>query len=332
MRTTGKPGRSSRVSCVTVWEPGVSSSSSVARLSHDTDVESPTERGRTEPAFFDVPAATFSGGYGAFQHLERARESIRGSIATGGARHDLKLGVEYEINRYDEVSDASASPGSPQGFMTKIDDTTYYWAHQQTVLSVKNRVPTVYLQDSWQMADNLTLNLGLRWDAQYLTAANGQSAQSLTGEWQPRVGAIYRLGAHGGHKLFGSFGRFYEQIPLRLSVFYYNNKSTNVVLQFDHDPRLDPSGGDTLSAIGVFNPVIEPRRDLNGQQYDGSSRSATKPRSAAPFGLVCEAWRAGSGGPSRMPSIPAPARSNWVTPAGPISHSRRRRAATTPHW
>jgi hypothetical protein len=239
---------------------------SLASLSHGSDFESPTEHGRTEPSFFDLGNSTFSGGFGAFQHKYRERRSARASLATALARHELKLGVEYEQNRYDEFTDASADPGSPQGFIRRDDDTTFFWNRTKTDLTVKNRVPTIYLQDSWQVSDRLVLNLGVRWDAQYLTSARGVSAQSFTGEWQPRLGVIYRVGDYGGHKVFGSFGRFYEQAPLNLSVLYYNDATNAVLLHFDHDPRLDTSGADTVSQL--YQPQIAPRQDINGQYYD----------------------------------------------------------------
>ena len=238
----------------------------LARFSHGSTLESPTERGRTEPTFWDVPAGTFEGGYGAFQRFSRKRESARASFATSLGRHVLKAGVEYERNRYDEVTNASAEPGAPQGFIRKDNDTSYFWLHVKTDVSVRNRAPAAYLQDAWRMTDRLILNVGLRWDAQYLTAANGDPVQSITDEWQPRLGVSYELGRRGGHKVFGSYGRFYEQMPLNMSLLYYNNGTSNVQLRFDHDPRVDPSGGDTTFA--VFVPQIEPRRDVEGQSYD----------------------------------------------------------------
>jgi hypothetical protein len=114
--------------------------------------------------------------------------------------------------------------------------------------------------------DRLRLNLGIRWEGQYFTSAAGKSAQSFTDQWQPRIGAIYQLGTAGSHKVFGSYGRFYEQIPLNLSFWYYNDASRNVQLQFDHDPRVDPTGGDT--SFSLFSPEPQPRRDIKGQSYD----------------------------------------------------------------
>jgi hypothetical protein len=51
-----------------------------------------------------------------------------------------------------------------------------------------------------------------------------------------------------------------------MSWFYYNNGTIVAQLHFDHDPRLDPTGGDTTFAL--FVPEIQPRHDLEGQQYD----------------------------------------------------------------
>jgi hypothetical protein len=236
---------------------------SAARFHHHRRFESPTERGRTEPNYRDLPAGSVGGGLGFFGHTNAERRSLRASLSAGFGSHDLKAGVEYEWNRFEDFGDQSGPAG---GQIQRFDDTTYVWTQFSNDLAVRNRIPTLYLQDSWQASDRLTVNLGVRWDGQYLTSATGEPAQSFTDQWQPRLGAIYRLRAHGEHKVFGSYARFYEQIPLKLSTFYYNNATSTVVLLFDHDPRLDPSGGDTV--FSIFTPQIEPRRDLKGQYYD----------------------------------------------------------------
>jgi outer membrane receptor protein involved in Fe transport len=115
---------------------------------------------------------------------------------------------------------------------------------------VHNRVLTAYGQDGWRLGDRLTLNYGLRWDAEYLIRPNGKLGQRFTDQWQPRVGFIYQLGTPGSQKLFGSYARFYEQFPLQLAQAYYDNPTDRpgrtLIIRYNHDPRVDPSGADTL--------------------------------------------------------------------------------------
>lgn len=236
---------------------------SAARFSHHRRFESPTERGRTEPNYRDLPAGIVAGGLGFFGETTAERWSLGANLSAGIGTHDLKGGVDYEWNRFKNFSDQSGPSG---GQIQRFDDTTYIWSRVSNDLTVRNRIPTAYVQDSWRATDRLVVNLGLRWDGQYLTSATGDPAQSITDQWQPRLGIVYRLRAIGAHKAFGSYARFYEQLPLDLSTFYYNNATSTVVLQYDHDPREDPTGGDTV--FSIFSPQVEPRRDLKGQSYD----------------------------------------------------------------
>jgi hypothetical protein len=236
-----------------------------SRYTHKDNSDPPTEFGLTAPHFLDASTGELSGGAGILFHSEADRRALRGSVTVGWHDHDLKAGVEYEDNRFEQLNDQTAAPGSPGGGITRFDDTTYIWTRVLVRGAVRNRVPTIYAQDSWRVRDRLTLNLGLRWDGQYLRA-NGATVQSFTNQWQPRLGAIYQLGTKGEHKIFGSFGRFYEQLTLNMAILYYNADVNVTVLHFNHDPRADPTGGDTL--FSLFNPQVQPRRDLNGQNFD----------------------------------------------------------------
>lgn len=237
----------------------------VSRYTHTDNVDPPTELGLTEPHFFDAPTGQVSGGRGFLFHSDAERRALRSSLTAGWRSHDLKVGVEYEDNRFEQLNDQTAAPGSPGGFISRIDATTYIWFRAVIRGAVRNRVPTVYAQDSWRASNRLTLNLGLRWDGQYLVA-NGATVQSFTDQWQPRLGAVYQLDGHGRQKVFGSFGRFYEQLTLNMVILYYNADVNVTQLQFDHDPRLDPTGGDTV--FSLLEPQIQGRRDLKGQSLD----------------------------------------------------------------
>ncbi len=88
-----------------------------------------------------------------------------------------------------------------------------------------------YLRDSWQILPNLTFNAGVRYEEQYLRHAEhlrntvdpftlerrGKNAMELRNMWAPRVGLLYDWTREGRSKVFGSYGRFYESIPMDIN-------------------------------------------------------------------------------------------------------------------
>lgn len=97
-------------------------------------------------------------------------------------------------------------------------------------VATTNRSIGAYLQDSWQIRPNLTINAGLRFEQQQLNNAQAiQGTVTATGEiipavafalnnWAPRIGAIYDPTSEGKSKLFAHWGRFYENIPNDINV------------------------------------------------------------------------------------------------------------------
>lgn len=224
--------------------------------------------GRLDPHFVDYTTGVVSGGFGRSVNNRSARDGVHGSLRQVFGRHAMKLGVEYENNQNRQAVDNSADPGAPQGNIERYDETTYVWYRGRSGGLVHNRVLTAYAQDSWRSGDRLTLNYGVRWDAQYLIGPDGKLAQRFTDQWQPRAGFTYQVGPLGSQKLFGSYGRFYEQIPILLPTTFYN-PFHQLALRYDHDPRIDPSGADTLYDFALTaSEVPHPKSDLRGQSLD----------------------------------------------------------------
>jgi hypothetical protein len=85
----------------------------------------------------------------------------------------------------------------------------------------------LFLRDSWNLLPNLTLNLGIRWERQAIGGVNDFENTVLGGDsividnnWAPRIGVVYDPTNEGKAKVYGSFARFYESIPLDI-----NNRS-----------------------------------------------------------------------------------------------------------
>jgi outer membrane receptor protein involved in Fe transport len=119
-----------------------------------------------------------------------------------------------------------------------------------------DRSLAAYIQDQWQILPNLTINAGVRWEQQigYVASFLQNTIAPDTGERipeagyeldnliAPRIGFIYDPTQEGKAKLFGHWGRFYENIPMDLNVRSFGGEtSINNVVGVDSGGNLDNS-------------------------------------------------------------------------------------------
>ncbi len=90
---------------------------------------------------------------------------------------------------------------------------------------------SAFVQDSWSIRPNLSLNAGLRYEEQRLRYSEelqgttdpitgdqlGVDALVMRNMWAPRLGIIYDWTKQGRSKVYGHWGRFYESIPMRIN-------------------------------------------------------------------------------------------------------------------
>jgi hypothetical protein len=106
--------------------------------------------------------------------------------------------------------------------------------------NTNNRGLAAYIQDSWQIRPNLTLNAGLRWEQQIGYVAEDlqgsispegelipEEAYKLNNLLAPRVGLIFDPTQEGRSKLFAHWGRFYESVPMDINVRAFGGEITN---------------------------------------------------------------------------------------------------------
>jgi len=98
-----------------------------------------------------------------------------------------------------------------------VDATTFNWA--------------AFVQDSWSILPNLTVNAGLRYEEQRLGYAKeqqgvidpltnepvGKTAFKLSGLFAPRIGVIYDWTKEGRSKIYANWGRFFESVPMDMN-------------------------------------------------------------------------------------------------------------------
>ncbi|MGH9604753.1 MAG: carboxypeptidase regulatory-like domain-containing protein [Terracidiphilus sp.] len=89
-----------------------------------------------------------------------------------------------------------------------------------------------YVMDAWTMGGGLTVNAGLRLEHEYLPAENQPATQKFTkpidfgwgSKIAPRVGVAWDVFRNGKMKIFGSYGKYYDQMKLNLAIGSYGGE------------------------------------------------------------------------------------------------------------
>jgi hypothetical protein len=180
------------------------------------------------------------------------------------ARHTWKGGFEFR-----DKTGAQTGEGSMliRDFDPVDGESFYEWSFSDKSLGSEStsRIYSVFVQDSWRLRKNLRLNLGVRWDGQRIIGSNDEVGLSILDQWQPRVGFTYQSGEEGSRKVFGHFGRFYQELGSPVADLFNEGGYVQEVI-YDHDPRVDPTGGtDIYRVIFSGHDKIE---GLDGQYFD----------------------------------------------------------------
>jgi hypothetical protein len=150
-----------------------------------------------------------------------------------GGRHNFKFG--YQFNRlfntvsngyrdlgiiqlfYDrDVAALSGGPVTPtpgnlgSGLLTRFG----------TVGEASSKNQALFAQDSWQIGNRLTLNLGIRIENETVPNFGQTGSQAIEFGWgdkiTPRIGGAFDLTGDGKTKLFASYGWFYDRFKYEL--------------------------------------------------------------------------------------------------------------------
>ncbi len=136
--------------------------------------------------------------------------------------------------------------------------------------NIRQREPAVFLQDNWQVRSNLTVQYGLRWEAEiepdpitppdqvFFAPFIGKTVQTAAGPqtfpsdgkipsdynmWQPRLGITWDPKGDGGSVVRMTAGIFYPRIP---GLSLASSRSTN------------GSVGQTLFRNSALTPILGP--------------------------------------------------------------------------
>jgi hypothetical protein len=247
--------------------------------------------GKSIPRSLDqtVTPTANSGGFTAHQDGKFKRNVYKLDVAKFWAGHEIKGGVDLEdvdseVNRFEGGAGqriyklrSSAATGSQIYYRHRyfIDDTvsgydpnnpaTYVIAVPLTV-SPSTQNTSFYAQDSWRAASNLSINAGIRWERQQVNDRLGETSIDIDDSWAPRIGVVWDPARNARSKIFGSYGRFYESIPLDINIRSFGGESSCFCNNFDPSASAilpDPASPARTSRLGL--PVTPVDESLKGQ-------------------------------------------------------------------
>jgi hypothetical protein len=99
------------------------------------------------------------------------------------------------------------------------DDQMYIAVtHFQTGGAFEQQNQAYYIQDSWDILDNLTINLGVRMDQFNVETAAGIPFVEFDEEIGPRIGFSWDPANDGANRVYGSYGRYF--LPIAANTAY----------------------------------------------------------------------------------------------------------------
>ncbi len=215
-----------------------------------------------EPSFFDT---TESQRYNnSNRHSEDDRNRLQMSF-TGSyyvdelaGSHEFKSGIEiHNVSR----DNFNVYPGDYDYTITQHDHGDYYTGNEATrdsylhpgTATESGNYASFFLQDTWTVLDNLTLNLGVRYEYMTFENADGDTAvpawtwgqfradsyrnedgtfkqysdMKFTDMIAPRIGANWDVFGDGKTAIHGFYGRFYNPFDLSLPGMFQSFEANN---------------------------------------------------------------------------------------------------------
>jgi len=147
------------------------------------------------------------------------RQSFRVDTETFLGKHNLSAGADVERN---DVFDTKEYSGgiyyryfddgeSPTGEVVRV-------RHYRSGGNFDSNADAAFVQDHWAVSPNLSLSAGLRWERYSLSDSLGGDFTETGGQWLPRLGFVWDIGAAARTKIYGSFGRYTSPLPVSAAI------------------------------------------------------------------------------------------------------------------
>jgi len=168
--------------------------------------------------------------------------------------HSIRIGADFLYNdlkiTFPQSVRGSYSFSSLANFLAgTYNNSGYTQSFGNPIVAQGNPNVGLYAQDEWRLTPSLTLNAGLRYDLQFLNAVATDSNNI-----SPRAGFAWTPFANGRTLVRGSFGLFYDRVPLRAlsNALQSSANTTNITPQTFVTVNLSP----TQAGAPVFPSTV----------------------------------------------------------------------------
>jgi outer membrane receptor for ferrienterochelin and colicin len=176
----------------------------------------------------------------------------------------------YNVGDPDEAINSALGVGAPGGDGYFVSQRIFSTA---TNMSVEQKA--YFLEDRWQVTDNLLLSLGIRNDKFTNYNSAGDAYVESGDQWAPRLGASWDVFGDSSLKVYGSLGRYYLALPN--SVAIRGASASTFTNEYFTYTGIDALGNPTgLAALG---PGAVSSNGEYGQAPDAEAFAATNLKS-----------------------------------------------------
>lgn len=156
------------------------------------------------------------------------RDQLRLDLSYDLLNHSIKLGVDYnsvDVFYREDQNGAGDAHGWWQQRLATVNDPSLQ-TEGTDLIERRIRVrgtdsevtaTAVYLQDSWQLSDTLTLNIGGRYERFENTVTGGETFVDNHG-FSPRLQAVWDFNGDGDSKAFVTYGRYYQPVSANMNI------------------------------------------------------------------------------------------------------------------
>ncbi|HZM96968.1 MAG TPA: TonB-dependent receptor [Vicinamibacterales bacterium] len=216
------------------------------------------------PAVSITGVASFGTSSGSPTRRTNKMYQLVDTVSHQAGAHALRAGVDFVFNddtityprsfrgSYSFPSLPNFLAGNYSGFTQTFGDP---------IVSQTNPNIGMYAQDEWRAGSSLTLNLGLRYDLQFLTPIDTD-----TNNVSPRVGFAWSPSSSPDLVVRGSAGLFFDRVPLRAAANAILSAGNTTDLNNLHQPSV--SGLIPTQAGAPIFPNILPAQILTTTLVD----------------------------------------------------------------
>lgn len=142
--------------------------------------------------------------------------------------HSLRFGFDYEENTINNIEQYSGNgryyryftAGEGGAFNGGLAEGEEYYRILERVSSGSFDTVTsaIYIEDTWQVTDDIVLNLGLRNETFDNKNIEGKSFIKVDNQLAPRLGAAWDINGDGESKLYAHYGHYYLPVAANTNL------------------------------------------------------------------------------------------------------------------